>query len=501
MKMFYSSKYGPWILGGIIFCGVVVGVLLLGLLAATITVRRAEVASIYNNVKVEITEENKTHSDQWGFNYPREYETWRQTSEMNFKSKHLGNVMDDVLADRPDMVVLWAGYAFSRDYSAPRGHWYTIEDMRATLRVGAPGVTGPDGQELKDLQPATCWTCKSPDVPRMMKEKGLAEYYKAPWSAWGAEIVNPIGCADCHDPATMNLTITRPALVEAFQRRGVDINQATTQEMRSLVCAQCHVEYYFKGDGKYLTFPWDDGMTVEKMEEYYDNIQFSDWTHALSKTPMLKAQHPDYEIFLLGTHGQRGLSCADCHMSYISEGGVKYSDHHLMSPLKKIESTCQTCHRDSEENLRQYVYERQDKILETRDRLEPELVKAHIMTKAAMEAGATDEELAEARKLIRAAQWRWDFGVASHGASFHAPIETQRILSHGLDKALQAQLALKNVLFAHGLTEVDMPDISTKARAQAYIGLDMNALRSQKAEFMKTVVLQWLQTAQANGRI
>ena len=66
--------------------------------------------------------------------------------------------------------------------------------------------------------------------------------------------------------------------------------------MRSLVCAQCHVEYYFKGDGKYLTFPWDKGMTVEAIEQYYDEAGFSDYTHALSRTPILKAQHPDYEI-------------------------------------------------------------------------------------------------------------------------------------------------------------------------------------------------------------
>ncbi|MDR2946801.1 MAG: ammonia-forming cytochrome c nitrite reductase [Candidatus Adiutrix sp.] len=503
--MLYSSKYGPWILGGIIFCGVVVGVVLLGLLAATITVRRAEVASIYNNQKEVITGVNGTsinpHNEKWGLNYPREYETWKQTSEMNFQSKHLGNVPDDALADRPEMVVLWAGYAFSRDYSAPRGHWYTLEDMRGTLRTGTPGTPGPDGQPMADLQPATCWTCKSPDVPRMMQEMGLAEYYKGTWSSLGSQIVNPLGCADCHDPATMNLTITRPALVEAFQRQGKDIAQASTQEMRSLVCAQCHVEYYFKGDGKYLTFPWDDGMTMEDMEAYYDNIEFSDWTHGLSKTPMIKAQHPDYEIFKLGTHGQRGLSCADCHMPYISEGGIKYSDHHLMSPLAKIESTCQTCHRDEAENLRNYVYERQDKILETRDRLEVELAKAHIMAKMAIDAGTDDATLAEARKLIRASQWRWDFGVASHGASFHAPIETQRILSHGLDKALQAQLALKDVLYACGVTSFEMPDISTKAKAQAYIGLDMDTLRAQKAEFMKTVVPQWLSTAQTAGRI
>jgi nitrite reductase (cytochrome c-552) len=416
---------------------------------------------------------------------------------MDFRSKHLGNMMEDVLAHRPDMVAIWAGYLFSRDYNAPRGHWFAVSDMRASLRTGAPGVG-----ELKDIQSAACWTCKSPDVPRMMQELGVDGYFKSTWSSLGAEVVNPIGCADCHDPATMSLTITRPALAEAFKRwQGRDITEATNQEMRSLVCAQCHVEYYFKGPDKYVTFPWDKGITLEQQEEYYDQIEFSDWTNAISKTPLLKAQHPDYELFLLGPHGQRGLSCADCHMPYVSEGGLKFSDHHLMSPLKNIAAACQTCHRDDAENLRQYVYERQDKVLEIRNRLEPELVKAHIMAKAALDNGATDEELAEARKFIRAAHWRWDFGTASHGASFHAPVETARILSHGLDKALLAQLALKDVLYARGITDVEMPDISTKEKAQAYIGLDMPTFKAQKNDFLKTVVPEWLKTAQANGRI
>ncbi|MDR1677441.1 MAG: ammonia-forming cytochrome c nitrite reductase [Deltaproteobacteria bacterium] len=495
MSVFHSNKYGPWFIGLGIFFGVAVAVVILGLIAASVTVRRAEVASIYNNTKVEITgiEPNST---VWGQNYPREYETWKKTSEMDFKSKHMGNNLQDVLADRPDMTILWAGYAFSRDYNAPRGHFYTIEDMRKTLRVGAPGI-----DELKDMQPATCWSCKSPDVPRMIEKMGAEDFYKSPWSSQGPQVVNPIGCADCHNPANMNLTITRPALREAYQRLGQDIDKASTQELRSLVCAQCHVEYYFKGDGKYLTFPWDKGYTMEDMEAYYDEITYTDWTHALSKAPMLKAQHPDYELFLLGPHGQKGLSCADCHMPYISEGGLKFSDHHLVSPLKNVAATCQVCHRDSEADLIKFVYSHQDKLLETRNRLEPELAKAHILTKMAIDAGVGDEELKEVRGLLRQAQWRWDFGVASHGAPFHAPVETQRILSHGLDKAFQAQLLLKDIFQAHDITEVDLPDISTKEKAQAYIGLDMAKLKDQKARFISTVVPEWLSQAQADGRI
>ena len=482
------------LIGWGIFTVVMVLVFVLGLLAASITERRAEIATLYNNKKVEI-DGIQPKNEEWGLNYPREYDTWKKTKEMDFRSKHLGNMPEDVLAARPQMVVLWAGYAFSRDYSAPRGHMHTIEDITHTLRTGTPDA------DHEDMQPATCWACKSPDVPRMMQEVGIENFYKASWSHFGSEIVNPLGCADCHDPHTMNLTITRPALIEAFERQGKDITQATPQEMRTLVCAQCHVEYYFKGDGKYLTFPWDGGMTVEDMETYYDAVEHTDWVHSLSKASMLKAQHPDYELFLLGPHAQRGLSCADCHMPYKSEGGIKYSNHQIMSPLKNIASTCQTCHRDSEEALEQYVYQYQDKALEIRDRIEEELSKAHIMAKTAWDKGADEARMKPSLKLIRQAQWRWDFAVASHGASFHAPVETQRILAHSLDRTLQAQIELQKVLFSLGVQEVDLPDLSTKEKAQQFIGLDMQQLRKEKDNWIKTTLPAWIEKAQAEGKL
>ena len=169
-----------------------------------------------------------------------------------FKSKYGGSATRDYLKEHPELVVLWAGYAFSQEYNQGRGHYYAIKDITSILRT-------------VQSQPATCWTCKSTDVPRMMNKIGAKEFYGKKWIEMGTEITNPIGCLDCHDPETMNLRISRPALIEAFEAMGKDIKQATHQEMRSLVCAQCHVEYYFKGDGKYLTFPWENGLSADSM--------------------------------------------------------------------------------------------------------------------------------------------------------------------------------------------------------------------------------------------
>lgn len=481
--------------GWLLFGGSMVVVFILGLLVSSLLERRAEVVSIFNNRKTPmegiVSENSKFASD-----FPREYETWKQTADTTFKSEFNSSQAVDVLAQRPNMVILWAGYSFSWDYATPRGHQHAVEDVRRTLRTGAPGVT-----EGKQPQPGTCWTCKGPDVPRVMKEQGLANFYKAPWSKWGDQIMNSVGCSDCHDSKTMDLKPARPALYEAWQRVGKDVNKATHQEMRSLVCAQCHTEYYFKGDGQYLTFPQDSGITVEAMEKYYDAMNYKDYTHALSRAPILKAQHPGYEIHQMGIHGQRGVSCADCHMPYMSKGGVKYTDHHIMSPLANIERTCQTCHRQSAETLRQNVYERQRKCNEIRNRVENELATAHIEAKFAWDKGATEAEMKPVLDLLRKSQWRWDFAVASHGAAFHAPQEITRILSHSLDFASQARLKVAKVLARHGFTaDVPMPDISTKAKAQAYIGLDMKQKEADKEKFLNTVVPQWIKKAKAAGR-
>ncbi len=483
-------KKKNWLIVGIL----AIVTFLLGMLANSIMGRKAE-AQIISRANTDIGD-FEARNEIWGDYYQREYQSWLQTADTTLRTKYMSSDNDDLLAERPEMVVLWAGYAFSKDYTAPRGHMHAVEDVTHTLRTGAPT------DSTHSPQPGTCWTCKSPDVPRLMNKVGIENYYKAPWDEWGSEVVNPIGCANCHDPKTMNLTITQPALVEAFNRQGKDVTKATHQEMRSLVCAQCHVEYYFKGETKYLTFPWDGGQKVEDIEKFYDEAGWTDFVHKVSRAPILKAQHPDYEIFQLGIHAQRGVSCSDCHMPYKSEGGVKYTDHHISSPLRNVNASCQVCHRQPEEELIKNVYERQDYVFTLRNRLEKQLAKVHFQAKFLWDNGATEEQMKPILDLIRKSQWRWDFITASHGAAFHAPIESQKVLGDGMFFAMQAESDMNSLTDKLKIaTKFEMPDISTKAKAQAIIGLDMEKEETAKKQFMKTIVPKWIKEAKEKGNL
>ena len=475
------KKWQGWLLFG----GSMLIVFVLGLICSSLLERRAEVASVFNNRRTPMTDSIVSQNEKFKEDFPREYETWAMTEDTTFKSMYNGSQERDILESFPDIVIIWAGYAFSKNYNTPRGHRHAIEDMRKILRTGNPGIGG-DG----DIQPGTCWTCKGPDVPRLMREKGIGAFYGAKWSQWGSEVMNTVGCSDCHDARTMDLKPARPALYEAWHRAGKDVKKASHQEMRSLVCAQCHTEYYFEKDNnQYLKFPQDRGLTCEDAEAYYDSLGFYDYIHPLSKAKILKAQHPGYEMFKQGIHGQRGLSCADCHMPYMQEGGIKYTDHHVQSPLAKIDRTCQTCHRQDAETLRQNVYERQKKVYDFAVKVNHELALAHLEAEFAWKKGATEAEMTKALDDIRKSQWRWDYSLASHGAAFHAPQEVMRLLADAMTYAKDARLEISHVVAKHGFVgTIPIPDVSTKAKAQAYIGLDMKALNQKKQQFLDTIV-------------
>ncbi|MBP1701679.1 MAG: nrfA [Chloroflexi bacterium] len=269
----------------------------------------------------------------------------------------------------------------------------------------------------------------------------MATYDKTPFSELGAQINEPIGCANCHDAETMSLIVTNPALEEALQRQGQDWRTFTRQEMRTVVCANCHVEYYFAGEGKYLTFPWDGGTTIENIATYYQEEAFKDWDHPNSGAPMIKMQHPEYEFFTAdSTHYKAGVACADCHMPYTRDGAAKFSTHNVHSPLLNAEAACGQCHTDVE-----YVTGRvatiQAQVRAAMDASEEAIVAAiGSIEKAAAVANVNQDLLTEARNLHREAQLRWDFIAAENSMGFHNPEEALRILGIATDLGRQAQL-------------------------------------------------------------
>jgi nitrite reductase (cytochrome c-552) len=472
------------------------------LLAISINENKAEQKEINTTPqaqKVESTGIKKfeSRSSEWGKYYQRQYDSYKQTKK--------SDKISDMLKENPALVVLWAGYGFSKDYNAPRGHYYMLEDNINTLRTGGPvdAMTGP--------MPTACWTCKSTDVPRLIDKIGELDYFTGKWARHGSEISNSIGCGDCHDNETMKLTLTRE-----FLKRGLDAEgslkaaDATHQDMRSLVCAQCHSEYYFKktewtdknGEKKtagVVTFPWDNGFSVEAMEKYYDDISFVDWTHKVSKTPMLKAQHPGYEIYKTGAHGLNNVACADCHMPYVREGGVKYSSHNVGSPLDHMTNTCLNCHNEEEKAFKDRVARKLERKSELNKTAMDVIAKAHLEARKAWEVGATEAEMKEIQQDIRHAQWRWDYSIASHGSFFHAPEETLRILGSAINKGQEARVKLRAVLAKYNAGEYAAPDFSTKEKAQEVIGLPYQKLVDEKMTFLNGLRKEWVEQQKAKG--
>lgn len=470
-------------------CGVVLGLWGWGAQAADAT-EKGNAATPPAGVAVE------ARNDRFAAIHPDQYASWLATSEQGERA--------DALAEDPRLVILWAGYAFAKDYNKPRGHAYALTDVRETLRTGAP-MKPEDGP-----QPMACWSCKSPDVARVIAEQGEDAYYHGTWASGGPQIVNALGCAGCHNTASADFAAGKPALhlsrpyaVRALEAIGKPFEQGNRFDQQSMVCGQCHVEYYFSGKEKHVKLPWDKGTQVDEIEAYYDGIGFTDWVNPLSKAPMLKAQHPEYETWRVGIHGQNNVSCVDCHMPKVQNAeGKLYTSHKIGNPFDNFEQTCRSCHTQDKATLQQTVAKRKQDIQDLKLKAEDQLVRAHFEAKAAWAAGATEAEMQPILTDIRHAQWRWDFAIASHGVQMHAPDVALHMLGSALDKAANARTQLVRVLARHGVNEaVALPDISTKALAQQALGMNMPQMTDEKQRFLNTVVPEWEAQARSAGRL
>ena len=411
---------------------------------------------------VEITDETEDPAI-WGKNFPVQYDGYLRTVDQ-VRTRFGGSeavprtptaadprsvVAQSRLEEDPRLKAMWAGYAFSVDFREERGHAYMLDDQTFTERQ----------QVVK--QPGACMHCHG-SVYLPYKKLGGGDLMKGfelmnqmPYTEARKLISHPVACIDCHDPATMQLRVTRPGFLEGIRALkasqgvpGYDPNtMATRQEMRSYVCGQCHVEYYFKGPEKRLVYPWANGIKVEQIQAYYDEVGFKDWTHKVSGAPALKAQHPEFEMWSQGIHARSGVACADCHMPYERVGAQKVSDHHVRSPLLNINKACQTCHRWPEEELRARVETIQERTHQLRDQAMDAVVALIDDLGKAMAAGRTDDELALARKLQRQAQFRLDFVEAENSTGFHAPGEAARILGESINLAREGQLAVRDAGF------------------------------------------------------
>jgi nitrite reductase (cytochrome c-552) len=456
----------------LLFVGLValaVGATVLGLaLLVNIFQRKQEARNPFFRV-VELNDDTVDPS-VWGKNFPLQYDDYLKTVDQ-VRTRYGGSeaeprtptqadprsvVAQSRLEEDPRLKTMWAGYAFAKDFREERGHAYMLEDQMFTER-----------QQVAN-QPGTCINCHASAYVAYKQLgggdifKGFEALNKMPYFEARKAVFHPVACIDCHDSQTMQLRVTRPAFIEGMRvfkaSQGIqnyDVNeQATRQEMRAYVCGQCHDEYHFSGPEKRLVYPWAKGLQVENILAFYDEQKFKDWEHAETGAPVLKAQHPEFEMWNQGIHARSGVVCADCHMPYKREGALKISDHHVRSPLLNINRACQTCHKWSEDELRARVETIQTRTHNLRNVAMDALVDLINDIKAARASrtntagsagttGSTDAALTTAQDFQRRAQFYLDFIESENSNGFHASQEAARILGESINFSRKGQIALR----------------------------------------------------------
>lgn len=472
---------------GLVAAGAAVATVLVMALYANISTRKAEARQ--TSFRVVDLDEKTVDPAVWGKNFPRQYDGYLKTTE-KYGTKYGGAgseaFPESKLKEDPRLPVIFDGYAFAIDYNKRRGHAYMLSDQQQTKRV------------TERPQPGSCLHCHASNTVLYRQEglklgapgtldepftstdaqaqlmKGFEAVCKLPYAEAAKLAKHPMACIDCHDPKTMQLRVTKPGFIRGIaalaqssepvphlpsietwrkgdRKAAYDPNSlASRQEMRSMVCGQCHVEYYC-GPKTTLFFPWNNGLKVEQEEATYDAFKFPDghrffdWKHPRTGAEVLKAQHPEFELWSQGIHARSGVACADCHMPYEREGAIKISDHQVRSPLLDISRSCQTCHRFPETELKARVEAIQDRTKALLDRGEDAVVALINDIQKAKQGGLDEAALQPVLELQRKAQWRVDYINAENSMGFHAPQEAARILGEAIDFARQGQLALRDL--------------------------------------------------------
>ncbi|WP_104697804.1 MULTISPECIES: ammonia-forming cytochrome c nitrite reductase subunit c552 [unclassified Helicobacter] len=456
----------------------------------------------------------------WGQKFPDYLDMYLQMKDSTHTATDFaGSYPYSKLNRYPQLTMFWDGYAFKYDYNQNRSHYYSQIDQMETLRNNKDFLNS-HGLAKFGGQPGACMNCHSGNVPNLVRQLGWVEFNTMKYwtiiklmegedSVHGKKMGST--CADCHHPSDMSLRITRPAAINALVSRGYERDEkqgvkATRQEMRTLVCAQCHVEYYNHptgnkvmvktetnyqevgelkdgnkivekaADGIELTFPWKmwkkgQPFRIEMFDDYYESIRDvfpQDFIHATTKTPVIKIQHPETELFSGSVHAANGVSCADCHMPYVRKGAKKVTNHFIASPLLDVNSSCKSCHSQSEEYLRGQVRDIQRatasnirmaeyavaSLIKDITTLRVELAKLPEFSK--VKDKAKQEEMITAvvkpaLELHRKSQIRADFMNAENSSGFHNPREANRIAEQGVKFAKDGQNVVLEIAAKYGI--------------------------------------------------
>lgn len=413
--------------------------------------------------KTEIAE-NEVDPGAWGKLYPEEYKLWKQTGEPTPAGKSKYKKGSDVGGERPDkldeypfLALLYNGWAFGSEYHEPRGHYFMIQDQ---LEVD-PGRVKAGG---------SCLTCKTPYAPMLEKQMGKA-YFSTPYKEVLARLPKDqqtlgVSCIDCHNSKGMALRISRGfTLGKGLKEIGVDQAKLSEQEMRTYVCAQCHVSYIITKDKEMhstdVVFPWQGSkvgnITIEniiaKIKSSPANLE---WTQNVTGFKLGFIRHPEYELFSNNSpHWINGVTCADCHMPTVTANGQKVSDHRIMSPLKNDLVACAACHTEKPEELRAKVLDIQDRTMTIYLRAGYATATDAKIFEKVNKLKAAGKEIdadlyAQAKEAFEQAFYRVVFIGAENSTGFHNPKETTRVLTDAEKYAASAHSLLNQIFLKAG---------------------------------------------------
>ena len=340
----------------------------------------------------------------WAETYPDVYASYMKNAD--------NEAIIDHVEEYPMIATVYEGMAFNKFYGSARGHYYTVQDVTSTGRPHAL---------------ANCFTCKTPDFTAKVNNEGVSAYTIA-FEDMLAEVNESVSCYNCHANTGNELVVTHTYLADAMGAEFAELNPETAS------CAQCHVEYYFAPETKAVTLPYDSkaAMHPDAILEYFEAMNFADYTNPRTGVAQIKVQHPEFETYMgAGSVHAAQFSCADCHMAKeTNAAGQTYTSHYWTSPLasESIQASCAACHPDLKGFVQGIQAKAEERTIAIGTKLEDLTNK---LADAVASGSYTEDELAAIRSLNRKGQFYWDFVFVENSEGAH----NSRLTNECLDKA------------------------------------------------------------------